>query len=129
MQHETTRSTSRPGTVRSVLGRISSLALVRAELFGLEAQEHKIALVNQLVIVAIAFACLLVGLMAGMLFLALAMPPAWRTTILGCLSLGFILLAGLALWQLKRRFDRQPAPFALTLTELQKDWDALSGKD
>jgi uncharacterized membrane protein YqjE len=119
----------RPGTLRSVLGRIVSLLLVRAELLSIEAQEHKIALVNNLVIVAAAFACMLVGLMAGMLFLTLIMPPAWRVPVLGCLALGFVMLAAFALWRLKRRFDQQKSPFSQTLSELQKDWEVVSGKD
>ena len=119
----------RPGTVRSVLGRVVSLVLVRAEILTIEAQEHKIALVRQLIWVAAASAFMLVGLMAGMLFLALVMPASVRVAVLGALALGFILLSGLSLWQLKRRFDHQPAPFQLTLSELQKDWEVLSGKD
>jgi len=123
------QATARPGTLRSLLGRIVALILLRAEIFSLEAQEHKTALVYNLAIATAAFSLLLLGLFAALLFIALATPTLWRTTVLGGIALTLLLLAGTILWRLKRRLECQSAPFALTLSEVQKDWDALNGKD
>lgn len=119
----------RPGTLRSLLGRIVSLILVRAEIFSLEAHEQKIAVVCNLGIAALAFGAGLVGILTGILFVAVLTPPAMRATVLGVIALGFILLALAAIVLLKRRLNNQTTPFALTLSEVQKDWDALHRKD
>jgi uncharacterized membrane protein YqjE len=119
-------SPAKPGSLRSLLGRVVSLVLVRAELFSVEAQEHKAALIYNLGLATAAFGALLLGLLSTVLLIAVLTPPAWRVLVLAVIALGFILLALLALWRLKNRLENQGAPFSLTLGEVQKDWDALN---
>lgn len=126
---EHTTPPHRPGTLRSLLGGFVALALTRAELFGLEAQEQKEQLLHNTLIGVAALVCLLIGLLAALLFVVLLTPPAWRVTLLGGLTLLFAALGFGALLQLQRRLSRQPAPFATTLAEVRKDWETLSGRE
>lgn len=126
---ERTAPQPRPGTLRSLLGGFVALALTRAELFGLEAQEQKEQLLRNTLIGVAALVCLLIGLLAALLFVVLLTPPAWRVTLLGLLTVLFATLGFGALLQLQRRLNRQSAPFATTLAEVRKDWETLSGRE
>jgi uncharacterized membrane protein YqjE len=120
---------ARAGTLRSLLGRLTALIQVRAELFSLEAQEQKNALISNLLIALLAFGCLLLALIASLIFITLITPPGLRPLVLGLVALAWLLLSGSALWLLLRRMASQPQPFSLSLTEVRKDIDALLGKD
>lgn len=122
-------SSPRPGSLRSLLNGFVALALTRAELFGLEAQEQKEQLLHNTLIGVAALVCLLIGLLAALLFVVLLTPPAWRVALLGLLTLLFAVLGLTALLQLQRRLRRQSAPFATTLAEVRKDWDVLSQRE
>lgn len=122
-------SSPRPGSLRSLLNGFVALALTRAELFGLEAQEQKEQLLHNTLIGVAALVCLLIGLLAALLFVVLLTPPAWRVVLLGLLTLLFAVLGLTALLQLQRRLRRQSAPFATTLAEVRKDWDVLSQRE
>nr|WP_294864235.1 phage holin family protein [uncultured Pseudogulbenkiania sp.] len=126
---EHTPTPPRPGSLRSLLGGFVALALTRAELFGLEAEEQKEQLLRNTLIGVAALICLLIGLMAALLFVVLLTPPEWRVTLLGLLTILFAVLGAAALLQLQRRLSRQSAPFAMTLAEVRKDWDALNGRE
>ncbi|HJU49770.1 MAG TPA: phage holin family protein [Pseudogulbenkiania sp.] len=126
---EPTSPPPRPGSLRSLVGGFVALALSRAELFGLEAQEQKEQLLHNTLIGVAALVCLLIGLLAALLFVVLLTPPAWRVTLLGLLTALFAALGLGALLQLQRRLRRQSAPFATTLAEVRKDWETLSGRE
>lgn len=126
---EPTSPPPRPGTLRSLVGGFVALTLTRAELFGLEALEQKEQLLHNTLIGMTALVCLLIGLMAALLFVVLLTPPAWRVTLLGLLTALFAALGLGALRQLQRRLRRQSAPFATSLAEVRKDWETLSGRD
>jgi len=118
----------RPGSLRSILGGLVSLLLTRAELLGLEAQEQKEALLFNVLAGVAALIALLVGLQALLLFIMVLSPEPWRALVLGLLALVFLLGGVLALYQMRRRLHRQPAPFSATLSEVRKDWESLNGK-
>ncbi|MBI3145521.1 MAG: phage holin family protein [Pseudogulbenkiania sp.] len=126
---EQSPSSPRPGSLRSLLNGFVALALTRAELFGLEAQEQKEQLLHNTLIGVAALVCLLIGLLSALLFVVLLTPPAWRVELLGLLTLLFAALGLTALLQLQRRLRRQSAPFATTLAEVRKDWDVLSQRE
>jgi uncharacterized membrane protein YqjE len=126
---ESTQTSPRPGTLRSLLGLLTSLIQVRSELFSMEAQEQKQTLISNLLIALLSVGCLLLGLIAALIFITLISPPEWRPLLLGSISLILIIGAGIALWHLMRRLESQPAPFSLTITEVRKDLDALLSKD
>lgn len=115
----------RPGTPRSLLGRLLALILVRAELFSLEVDEHKETMIGHLLVGLIAFAALLLALMAGLLLIAVLTPVGARPLVFGLIT-GLSLLVGLgAALKLRRRLNRQEPPFALTLREVRKDCQTL----
>lgn len=117
------------GSVRSLLAGLVSLALTRTELFGIEAQEQQERLIGHLLIGAAALVATLVGLMAGLLFTMLITPEEWRVYVLGGLALFFLLSALAFFWHLHRRLATAQQPFALSLSEVKKDWRTLSGRE
>ena len=118
----------RPGSLRSLLGGVFSLLLTRLELFLLEAEEQKDALLFSLLLGGLALILLLVGLLSAILLVLVLTPANYRPLLLGGLMLCSI-GGGLALlWQLRQRAQRSASPFTDTLTEVRKDWDSLSGK-
>jgi uncharacterized membrane protein YqjE len=121
-------SQPRPGSLRSILGGFVSLLLTRAELFGLEAQEQKEALLYNMLAGVAALVALLVGLQALLLFIMVLSPEPWRALVLGLLALFFLAGGAIALLRMRRRLHQQPAPFSATLSEVRKDWDSLNEK-
>lgn len=119
----------RPGSLRSLLSSLAALAVTRAELFGIEAQEQQERLLGHVLIGAAALVAVLLSLMAGLLFVMVVTPPQWRALVLGGLALLFLLAAAWLLWLLSRRLNDAPAPFAQSLSEVKKDWRNLTGKD
>ncbi|MDN0081457.1 phage holin family protein [Crenobacter sp. SG2305] len=118
----------RPGSLRSVLGGLVSLLLTRAELFGLEAQEQKEALLFDVLTGVAALVAFLVGLQALLLFIMVLSPEPWRALVLGLLAVVFLLGGTFALFWMRRRLHSQPAPFSVTLNEVRKDWEILNEK-
>ncbi|MDN0075475.1 phage holin family protein [Crenobacter sp. SG2303] len=118
----------RPGSLRSILGGLVSLLLTRAELFGLEAQEQKEALLFDVLTGVAALIAFLVGLQALLLFIMVLSPEPWRALVLGLLAVVFLLGGTFALYRMRRRLHSQPAPFSVTLNEVRKDWEILNEK-
>ena len=118
----------RPGSLRSLLGGFFSLLLTRLELFLLEAEEQKDALLFSLLLGGLALVMLLVGLLSALLLVLVLTPASWRPLLLGGLMLCSSGAGAALLWQLRQRARRSPSPFTDTLTEVRKDWDSLSGK-
>jgi uncharacterized membrane protein YqjE len=116
---------ARPGTPRSFLGRIISLALVRAELFGIELDEYKDTLLGHLLVGVVAFAALMVALLSGLLLIAVMTPAASRPLVLGLITLCAFFIMALALLALRRRLCQRRPTFALTLREVRKDCQTL----
>lgn len=115
----------KPGSVSSILGRLASLAMVRAEMFGLELQERKEAMLANMILAFVAFGALLIALLAGLLCIAALTPPAWRAAVMGAIALLALAVAAGTLWGVRRRLQALPEPFALTLSEIRKDCDTL----
>ncbi|MBV8046538.1 MAG: phage holin family protein [Paludibacterium sp.] len=122
---ESSAPSTRPGTLRALLGRFISLALVRAELFSIEAREQKEMLLGQLALGFLAFFALLVALMAGLLFVVVITPVGARPLVLGGIALGALLICLALLWRLVMRLRNQPPAFDVTLTEIRKDCQTL----
>ncbi|HJV07120.1 MAG TPA: phage holin family protein [Chromobacteriaceae bacterium] len=120
--------TPRPGTLRSFIGGVFSLLLTRAELLSLEAEEQKDRLLATLLLGGLALVCLLLGLMAMLLVIVLVTPASSRPLVLGLMASGLLGSGGLALLWLRWQLRRQASPFACTLSEVRKDWDALNGR-
>ncbi|RXZ45056.1 phage holin family protein [Crenobacter cavernae] len=122
-------STPRPGSLRSLLNGFVSLALTRAELFGIEAHEQQERMIGHLVTGVAAMVALLIGLIAFLLFVMVITPDDLRAAVLGALASLFLVAGAFLLWWLKRRLALAPAPFSSTLTEVRRDWQTLSGRE
>lgn len=122
-------SAPRPGSLRSILNGLVALALTRAELLGIEAQEQQERLIGHLVTGVAAMVALLVGLIALLLFVMTVTPGELRAAVLGGLTAVFLLAGLLLLWWLKRRLALAPQPFSNTLNEVRRDWQTLSGRE
>ena len=122
-------SPSRPASLHALLQGLGALLLTRAELARIEWQEQQERLLLQMLLLGVGIVLLLAALIAGLLFIALMTAPEWRVTVMGVLTL---LLAasglGVLLWT-QARAARAPRAFALTLQEVRKDCQALSGRD
>lgn len=114
-----------PGTPRAFLARLGALFVLRAELFSLELEEHKAALVGHMVVGLAAFAMLMVALLSGLALIALLTPPGARPLVFALLAGGSAVSGAGLLLILRRRLRNDAAPFALTLREVRKDCRTL----
>jgi len=122
-------SPSRPGTLRSLFEGVVALLFTRAELLHIELEEQQERLVGNVVLVASALILLFAAIVALLLFVLLVLPPQHRALAMGLFAASFLATSGILLVILKRRVETAPKPLALTLGELKKDWQAVSGKD
>lgn len=106
-----------------------ALLLTRAELLRIEAEEQQERLVTHIVLVASALILVFAAIVATLLFVLLVLPPEHRALAMGLFALSFVGAALAILAVLKRKIETASKPFALTLAEVKKDWQALSGKD
>lgn len=117
------------GRLRSLLSGLVTLTLTRVELLGIEAQELQVRVIGHLLVGVAALVAAQIGLVALLLFVMVAAPLPWRALLLGGLTLLFMLSAlGLWCW-LRYRLTATTAPFSLTLSEVRKDWQVISGKE
>lgn len=118
-----------PGGWFQALRRIgeSLLGLVRSrfELFTVEWQEEKLRLLSLLIWLGIAFVIGAAGLLVGVATLALWL---WeRAGYVGLIGLTAVTLgvAVALVWNIRRRIQAGPAPFAHTVAEFRKDGKCL----
>lgn len=100
----------------------------RLELLSLDVEEAKLRLLSILLLGAVAFFCLSLGLVMGAFWLVVAFWDTHRMLVLGLLTGGFLGGGLLALAALAWRAKKGPRLFAATLAELEKDGEALGGR-
>jgi uncharacterized membrane protein YqjE len=104
------------------------LLRTRLELLSLDVEEAKVRLLSILLLGAIAFFCVSLGLVMGAFWLVVAFWDTHRMLVLGLLTGAFLGGGLLALAVLAWRARRGPRLFSATLAELQKDREALGGR-
>ena len=97
----------------------------RLELLSLDVEEAKVRLLSILLLGAVAFLCLSLGLVMGAFLLVVAFWDTHRVLVLGILTGGFLGGGLLSLAALAWRAKRGPRLFAGTLGEFGKDSEAL----
>jgi uncharacterized membrane protein YqjE len=109
----------------------SLLALTRSrfELFAVEWQEEKLRLLHLLIWFILAVTIGVAGVFIGLLTLAI-----WLWDVVGYpgligLIVATLTVAGGILWQLQRRIQTGPTPFAQTVDEFRKDGECLRKND
>ena len=116
-------------SIRRVLDSLLGLAQTRLQLFALEWESENLRLVDTLAKLAIALGIGFIGLLLGILTLALFV---WRHTgFAGLVAMTAVLLGIGLLLLMKLRSDlrKRPAPFARTISEFNKDRACLAKKD
>lgn len=114
--------------VRGFLDTLAQLLFTRAELFSLEAQEHKEQLVHTMLLGGVALVCFLLAGVAVLLTLFAVLPPEWRGWLLAAVAVCLLLSSLWLLQRLSAHLRHTPPPFHDSLRELRRDWDVLSGK-
>ena len=103
------------------------LVRVRLELLSLDVEEAKVRFLSILLLGAVAFLCLSLGVVMGAFWLVAAYWETHRMLVLGLLTGGFLGGGLLALTALSWRARKGPRLFSASLAELEKDRDALGG--
>jgi uncharacterized membrane protein YqjE len=113
-------------SAQTLLSGVLSLARTRLELFGTELQEELTRLSSALLCAVIV---VLLGALAAVfagLALIIALPAEYRATAAAIIALIFLALAAAAAWSSMRRLtNAKPRAFDASLTELERDYDAL----
>ena len=103
------------------------LVRTRLELLSLDVEEAKLRFLSILLLGAVAFLCLSLGVVMGALWLVVAFWETHRMLVMGLLTGGFLGGGLLALAALSWQAKKGPRLFAATLAELEKDREALGG--
>lgn len=104
------------------------LVRTRLELLSLDVEEARLRFLSILLLGAVAFLCLSLGVVMGAFWLVAAFWDTHRMLVLGLLTGSFLGGGGLALAALSWRARKGPRLFAATLGELEKDSEALGGR-
>ena len=115
------------GSVRRIVSLVGDMAETRLSLAAIELEEHRLHVSRQFV--GLAWSLFLAGiatLLAGV-WVVMACPPEWRTTVVGAMALAFGLAALVMGRVVHARGERQPPPLHDTLAELRRDLALLRG--
>ena len=117
-------------SLRRLLGTALGIAQVRLELFGTELEQEKLRLFDALLRAAIGLVLVALALVLAIGFVVLLFQEGYRLPAVGVLTLAF---GGGGWWLLQRAREELKAgdggPFALSLGELRRDLEGLSGGD
>lgn len=122
-----------PGGWLASLRRIgdSLLALLRGrfELFTVEWQEEKLRLINLLIWLSVAVTFGVAGILVVIITLAFWLwAVAGYAGLLG-LAVAALVVAGGILWNIRKKIQTGPLPFAQTAAEFRKDGECLRSKN
>ena len=109
----------------NLLAGVLELGRTRFELFGTELREELARLATTIVggLAALLFAAM--ALAFGALAFILAVDEAHRVTATTGVAVLFLLVAALVAWQVRRVAGVKPRAFDATLSELQRDLNAI----
>ena len=117
-------------SLRRLAGTAVGIVQVRLELFGSELEQEKLRLFDALTRAAIGLVLVALALVLAIGFVVLLFQEGYRLPAVGVLTLAF---GGGGWWLLRRAREDLKAgdggPFALSLGELRRDLEGLSGAD
>ena len=108
-------------SLRRLGGTLLEVAQLRIELLSTEFESEKLRVFDALVWVALAFMFATTGLMLGVAFVVLLMPPEYRAATLGTLTLVCIAIAALLARHARRGLTNADGPVPATVDELRRD--------
>ena len=112
-------------SARNLLAGVLDLGRTRFELFGTELREE-LARLAQTVLGGLAVLLLTgLGFAFGAMAFILTVSEAHRVVATAGVALVFLLVAGLLAWRLRRLVDVKPRAFDATISELERDLDAM----
>ena len=112
-------------SLRRVTNSVFGLVHTRFALIAVELQQEKLRAINLIIWLSVAIALGIAGLLVAIATLAIFL---WeRAGYGGLVGLAFVTLglAGLGLWLLRRHIMNGPQPFADSVAEIGKDFEAL----
>lgn len=112
-------------SAQTLLANALSLARTRLELFGTELQEELTRLFLALLCAVIVLLLGVLGAVFAGLALIISLGAEHRALAAGVIALLFLALAALAAATLRRLTRAKPRPFDASLTELERDYEAL----
>jgi uncharacterized membrane protein YqjE len=118
----------RPGLLESaqnLLAGVLDLGRTRFELFGTELREELARLAATVLGGLAALVLAALGLAFGAAALILSVSEANRVAATVGVALFFFLVAGIVAWRLRRLAGAKPRAFDATLSELQRDLNAI----
>jgi len=122
-----TAAPSIPDALRALFASVVALGRTRLELFGIEFAEQKANALRISVLAAIGLVCLA---MAAMVFTAFVAVMFWdteyRLLAVGLTGLVWLLAGVFCLVAASRHVKHAKHPFAMTLAELERDYDVLT---
>jgi uncharacterized membrane protein YqjE len=113
------------GALRALGRTLNHVVRIRGELFAVELREEVARRGRLLVLAAVAFGFLH---MALLLFTLLAIAAFWdthRLAAIGAIATTYLAAGGAAWLRIRRELATNPAPFAATLEELDRDLAGL----
>lgn len=116
-------------SLRRVGSSLAAIVRVRTELLGVELQEEKLRVLNLLLWAGVALALLAAGILLAIGILAFFLWQQFGYPGVAVLAVVVLAGAGGLFWSLRSRIQREPLPFATTITEIGKDLECLRARD
>ncbi|GAA5233860.1 hypothetical protein FOZ76_06780 [Verticiella sediminum] len=113
--------------LRALAASVLAVGRTRLELFSLEFAEQKSNALKAGIFAAVGLLCLAMGAAVFTAFVAvLFWDTPHRVLVIGLLALAWVLAGAICLFMVQRSLKQAKSPFALTLAELERDYDVLT---
>jgi len=113
---------------KSLLDHLLKMAQTRLELVGIEIQEERLAIERTVRLAAITVICAWLAGVTLLLWIALVLPPEYRSIMLGSVFAALVIGAIVSGVALRRRAKREPL-FSRVVQQLQLDRSTLNLND
>lgn len=113
--------------LRSLSASLVAVGRTRLELFGVEFSEQKANAMRAGILAAVGLLCIAMAAAVLTAFVAVIFwETEYRLLAVGLLGLAWLIAGGLCLWSVMRSVENVKHPFALTLAELERDYEVLT---
>jgi uncharacterized membrane protein YqjE len=113
------------GSIKRLLATLSEVVATRLELLSNEWQEERLRLLQMLLFALFAVFSLCMAMLLLVFFLVVLFWDEHRLTVLAVLSVGFFMAGGVLILMLQGKMRNGSKLFSASLSELQKDREAL----
>lgn len=121
------RRSSISESLRELAASLVAIGRTRLELFSIELDEQKDALVKAGILGAVALLCVVMAAAVFTAFIAVIFwDTPYRLLAVGLLGLAWLVAGLLCVWAMLRSLRSVRSPFAQTLAELERDYEVLT---